>query len=185
MLLFNLFKQECLEIGFATQRTLQHHRWQIRLRIDTTLLVHFAIQMDGQTGDSGDGTLEINQARTLAAHGILIRHASGQRQVTIKPGVKQCSAVNFDTELHITLAQQIWLRLDLQTRAVGMGAHHAQPLLKQGGGIKAKSNQGRLVAGKVITALWLQLPRGGFVKTGETRPFQLSSHRGHSMEGSG
>lgn len=171
MLTNQLFPQQFAERRRRGGARGKHHHWhEIGLLVDTPLIVRFPVKMDGQAGNGGHRSLEIDQA---AANGFAVAgpaDSAGDGQVAIKPGAKQGASIDLDTKLHAAVVQLYRVGFDFQARAICMGSGHAQRqtgiwLIGQG-----KGDQARTVAGSVVGSRQEALPGRAFIKTDKSLP---------------
>ncbi len=113
--------------------------------------------MDRQVRNRRDRNLEVDQLAFDAAI-TAIGDTAGQRQITVEPRSEQGAAIHLDTQLPEALALQLGLRLDSQARAVGMGANQAQAVFDERFAAQLEGDDGRVVAGDVITPARLGMP---------------------------
>ena len=113
--------------------------------------------MNRQVGNRCDRHLEVDQL-ALDATITAVGDTAGQRQIAVEPGGEQGAAIHLDTQLPEALALQLRLRLDPQARTVGMGADQPQTMLDERLAAQLKGDDGRVIAGDVITPTSLGMP---------------------------
>ncbi len=158
VLLFEPGQQQAIEV--VVLAPLQHHRRHLGLGIHRLAVVGFAIQVDGQARDDGDGLGDVEQHALDPPIGVTDMQTPGQAQVAVEPGREQCPTVDLHAKLQPARRRLAGVGLQPEIGAVGMGADHAQTgdrlALRQVDG-----DNRRIVAGHVEAVTGNQIPAIG------------------------
>jgi hypothetical protein len=87
---------------------------------DDALLVHVAIEMDRELGQSQQWAVDLDEPHLPRTQ----RDPTRQAQVAVEPRVDERAAVHVDAELPVPGAARVGTRLHPQVRAVGVRADH-------------------------------------------------------------
>ena len=121
--------QKFYEIFTALLLLGQHiHDWhQIGLVMDLHPLIHIAIHMDGKIRDCKNRLIRTIQNGSRCKHILTSdNHTSRHTERTVKPCIKNWSAIYFHINLCITVRYKIRMWLNSHTRIIGMCCCHAK-----------------------------------------------------------
>ncbi len=176
-----LVSEHGTEIDALIAGELGEDRRQFVLRVDGPALVGFAIEVDSQVRNRGNGRLEVDQLAfdfAVPAEG----DAPGQGQVAVEPWRQQRAAIHFHPQLPEPVTLQLRLGLDPQARAVGVGADQADAVVQRCVAAQLEGNDRRVVARDVVATVGLGGPGLAFVEALITRRLQALGKAGGGME---
>ena len=130
------------------------------------VVVDLAVEVDRQLRDAGNGLADIDQRRRA----VLGDDPAGHSEVAVEPAVQQHSSVHLDPEQAPIGHALVGVRVDAQTRRVGVRPDDAGRVRAPVG--KAPGDEGRAAPGE--PGIGQGDPRLGFVELAEPgRPQQI------------